>query len=82
MSGRISFPGRIGARGRRSNYERPPARGVRSPGRRDLQAVCAFDPETFEEIRNLATRAGISFREQVRLLVEWGLEDVAREAAE
>lgn len=82
MSGRISFPGRIGARGRPSTYQRPPAQGVSSPGRRDLQAVCAFDPETFEEIRNLAIRSGISFREQVRLLVEWGLEDVAREAAE
>jgi hypothetical protein len=82
MSGRISFPGRIGARGRPSKYQRPAARGVSSPGRTDLQAVCAFDPETFEEIRALAMRAGISFRAQVRLLVEWGLEDVKREAAE
>ncbi|KKN17941.1 hypothetical protein LCGC14_0960870 [marine sediment metagenome] len=33
-----------------------------------------FDPETFEEIRRRAIKEGTSFAEQVRILVEWGLE--------
>jgi hypothetical protein len=36
--------------------------------------VVSFDDETFEEIRQLAVAADISFAEQVRLLVEVGLE--------
>lgn len=52
-----------------------PARGCR---RRDaknvLQAVVRFDPDTFEQIRQRAIAEKTSFAEQVRRLVEWGLE--------
>ncbi len=33
-----------------------------------------FDSPTFEEIRQRAVKEKTSFAEQVRLLVEWGLE--------
>ena len=33
-----------------------------------------FDSETFDEIRKRAIKEGTSFAEQVRILVEWGLE--------
>jgi hypothetical protein len=36
--------------------------------------VICFDDETFETIRQRAIGAETSFAEQVRLLVEWGLE--------
>lgn len=39
-----------------------------------VRVVCAFDEETFGEIRKLAEKAETSFAEQVRRLVEWGLE--------
>ena len=51
------------------------ARGVpdpRQPSR--LQIVVAFDPDTFAEIRERAIRGQTSFAEQVRMLVDWGLE--------
>jgi hypothetical protein len=35
---------------------------------------CAFDAETFHQVRDLAAKEGTSFAEQVRQLVEWGLE--------
>lgn len=38
--------------------------------------VVSFDPETFVQISRRATRARHSFAEEVRLLVEFGLEDV------
>lgn len=43
-----------------------------NPGR--IQVVCTFDPETFAQIRARAVAERTSFIEQVRLLVEWGLE--------
>lgn len=62
---------------------RPIARGIPLPSG-ELQIICAFDEDTFAEVRNLAERANISFRAQIRLLVEFGLEDVkaASQAAE
>ena len=33
-----------------------------------------FDDDVFEEIRALAVKKQTSFGEQVRILVEWGLE--------
>jgi hypothetical protein len=42
-----------------------------------LKVVCAFDPETFEQIRNRAIKEGTSFAEQVRTLVEWGIDSDA-----
>ena len=54
--------------------KRQVAKGVVQPnGTRGI--VCYFDPETFEAIRERALRAGTSFGEQVRCLVEWGLEE-------
>lgn len=38
--------------------------------------VVGFDPETFAQISRRATKARHSFAEEVRLLVEFGLEDV------
>lgn len=37
--------------------------------------VCIFPDDTFEEIRAIAIEEGTSFAEQVRTLVEWGLEE-------
>jgi hypothetical protein len=38
------------------------------------RVVCAFDDETFDQVRARAVRDQTSFAEQVRQLVEWGLE--------
>lgn len=38
------------------------------------QTSIVFDAETFGEIEAAAHRRGVTFSEQVRLLVEWGLE--------
>lgn len=43
-----------------------------------LRIVVCFDDETFETIRQRAMAAETSFAEQVRLLVEWGLETEKR----
>lgn len=59
----------------RHTQKRTVARGVpdpRYPGR--VQAVVSFDAEDFETIRPRAIKHGTSFAEQVRILVEWGLE--------
>lgn len=54
-----------------------PAIGVVNPARpNQTQTVCSFDHETFATVRALAIKNGTSFAEQVRLLVEWGLEAV------
>jgi hypothetical protein len=54
-----------------------PAVGVINPKRPNLtQTVIGFDHETFATVRALAVKNGTSFAEQVRLLVEWGLEAV------
>jgi hypothetical protein len=57
--------------GRRTKYQ---AKGVSIDGRAHVYANCGFDPETFEAIRTRAVREQTSFAEQVRTLVEWGLE--------
>lgn len=41
--------------------------------------VVSFDEETFWQVRGLAVKAGTSFAEQARLLVEFGLEAVERD---
>jgi hypothetical protein len=61
-------------RDRPGNLSRPIALGVALPSG-ERQVLCAFDDETFAEIRALAVKAKISFRAQVRLLVEFGIED-------
>jgi hypothetical protein len=49
------------------------AKGVRH-GPNDMRIVVSFDDETFAVIRKRAIQRGTSFAEQVRQLVEWGLE--------
>lgn len=39
-----------------------------------VKLVCAIDPETFEEIRARAVQQQTSVAEQVRILIEFGLE--------
>ena len=57
-----------------------PAKGSTKRGANGAEYKCmrrcmvAFDDETFEEIRQLAVENGTSFAEQIRLLVEFGLE--------
>lgn len=43
-------------------------------GPNEMRIVVSFDDETFSEIRQRAVQRGTSFAEQVRQLVEWGLE--------
>lgn len=42
-----------------------------------VRVVVSFDEETFDQIRSRAIAQQSSFAEQVRLLVEFGLEDVS-----
>lgn len=50
-----------------------PAKGVRrSNGRR--QVVIVMDDDQFDEVRALAEAQGTSTAEQLRNLIEWGLE--------
>ena len=50
-----------------------PARGVEIAGGR-RQVVVKMDTSQFEEVRDRALREGTSLAEQIRLLIEWGLE--------
>lgn len=55
--------------------QRPVAKGVKDPRFPEhTQIVVRFDDETFEQIRQRAIANNTFFSEQVRLLVEWGLE--------
>jgi hypothetical protein len=50
-----------------------PAKGVLLPnGQR--QVVIKMDADQFEEVRALAAAEGTSVAEQIRNLIEWGLE--------
>lgn len=52
-----------------------PAQGVeRACGKR--QVVVRMDTDQFAEVRALATEEGTSLAEQIRNLIEWGLEAV------
>lgn len=48
------------------------AKGTKQCNKRHI--AIAFDVDVFNEIRSRAQKEGTSFAEQVRLLVEWGLE--------
>jgi hypothetical protein len=64
----------------RHTQKRPVAAGAidrRDPTRRAIAVT--FDGDTFDAIRARAIREGTSFGEQVRTLVEWGLEAAAGE---
>jgi hypothetical protein len=40
-----------------------------------MKIVCAFDIETWQQVRSRAKKNRVSIAEQVRRLVEMGLED-------
>jgi hypothetical protein len=67
-------------RDRRSSIRRQkvPGRGSLHHSTETRRIVVSFDEETFGEVRGLALKAGTSFAEQARLLVEFGLEAVER----
>ena len=49
-----------------------PARGTKHKLKR--RTVVILDEDQFQEVRARAVRKNTSFSEQIRLLVEWGLE--------
>lgn len=51
-----------------------PGRGVQRGADTMKRIVVSFDTDTFDELHRRARRDGTSFAEQVRQLVEWGLE--------
>ena len=51
---------------------RIPAKGVRKGC--NVGLVVRLDDETFDTIRERAVKHGTSVAEQIRLLIEWGLE--------
>lgn len=44
--------------------------------RKQIRTMIGFDDLQFYEVRSLAERNKVSFAEQVRLLIEWGMEGV------
>lgn len=52
-----------------------PAHGAPVPGGK-RQVVVTMDTDQFEEVRARAVTEGTSFAEQIRNLIEWGLESV------
>ncbi len=49
-----------------------PAKGCREHGK--VKVVCAFDEEMFQAVRARAIKRGGSMAEEIRTLIEWGLE--------
>lgn len=59
----------------RHTQKRPVAKGVKDPRFPEhTQIVVRVEDELFEEVRQRAILGGTSFSEQVRILIEWGLE--------
>ncbi len=50
------------------------ARKIRYPSQRILSV--AYPDELFAEVRRLAQRSGVSVSEQMRTLVQWGLDSM------
>lgn len=48
--------------------------GVGYPRDGCKQIAIRFDVDTFDQVKALALKDGVSFAEKVRQLVEWGLE--------
>lgn len=71
MPGFISEAGEVRADG----VQQPdgPARGVELAGGR-RQVVIKMDTSQFDEVRERVIRENTSLAEQIRLLIEWGLE--------
>lgn len=66
--------GDAGEGGVTAKLARRVARGIQRTDGSGLRIVITFDPDTFGQIRDRAERLDTSFGEQVRTLVEWGLE--------
>lgn len=58
--------------------QKVPGRGSLHHSTETRRIVVSFDEETFGEVRGLALKAGTSFAEQARLLVEFGLEAIGQ----
>jgi hypothetical protein len=54
-------------------------KGISRTGDGPKRIVVGFDSETFDQVRGLAKEAKSSFSEQVRQLIEFGLEAVEGE---
>jgi hypothetical protein len=56
-------------------YNSHPAATMNGTKKGNMRAIyCAFDEDTFNTIRKQAEKNNVSFAEQVRTVVEWGLE--------
>ena len=66
-------------RGGQIRRQKVPGRGSLHHSTETRRIVISFDEETFGEVRELALKAGTSFAEQARLLVEFGLEAIEQE---
>lgn len=53
-----------------------PGKGISRSDGGLRRIVTGFDPETFDQVRDLAKKSGVSFSEKVRELVEFGLNDI------
>jgi hypothetical protein len=62
--------------------QRIPAQGfvALNRGETNRRIVITLDDETFSAVRSRALEQRTSFAEQVRILVEWGLETVEEKA--
>ena len=59
-----------------------PAQGCKRRGdKATTQIVIRMDDDTFNQVRDRASRERTSFAEQVRILIEWGLETAGMEEA-
>lgn len=59
---------------------RPVARGVVDPRKPGYRAIIVrVEDELFALVRDRAVKHGTSFGEQVRILLEWGLEEAGKE---
>lgn len=53
----------------------PLATGSRHPGHNGRAFTVFFDDATIDKLRTIAARKAISFGEQIRTFVEWGLDN-------
>jgi hypothetical protein len=73
---------REGLSGTRHTLKRPIAKGAKDPRFPDhTQIAVRIEDELFAEIRALAVSGAVSLSEQVRILLEWGLEAAKQDAA-
>jgi hypothetical protein len=82
MAGQSTLTKTLVRDGLRHTAKRPVAKGVKDPRFPEhTQIVVRVEDELFAEIRARAEQARTSFGEQVRILLEWGLEAANQERA-